>query len=297
MSNIIITPECVAPTGCKLGQGAVWSPTEGFLWWVDVERAKLHRFNPKTGNARRYDLPLKASTLALHHGSLLMAGERQIGLYDTTTEEFDSWCVLEDEPSGTRINTGGVAPDGTFWFATMDEKRAEARANYYVLTTDRQVEALRLPSLTEPHSMIFSGEKEAVLMTCDTVEKEILAYDVDLSTRRVSGRRVIRDTHQETGYPVGLARDVEGGIWMTVRGGSRLIRFLPDGQIDQVIAMAAPKPTTCVFGGHDMRTLFITTSREGMSFPELDSRPLSGSLFALRVQVPGVPVRDFGDSA
>lgn len=296
MSNIIITPECVAPTGCKAGQGAVWSPSEGFLWWVDLERAKLHRFNPKTGNARRYDLPLKAATLAMYNGALLMAGERQIGVYDTTTEEFDCWVTLEEEPEGTRINTGGVAPDGNFWFATMDERGLEARANYYVLTTDRKVRSLRLPSVTEPHAMLFSGNAPTMVMTCDTAEQEVIVYDVELSSNAISGRKVVRDTLKEGGQPVGLARDVEGGVWMTVRGGSRLIRFLPDGMIDQVISMSAPKPTTCVFGGYDMRTLFITTSRQGMSFPELDSRPLSGSLFALRVPVPGVPLNAFGES-
>ncbi|MEM9055414.1 MAG: SMP-30/gluconolactonase/LRE family protein, partial [Pseudomonadota bacterium] len=39
MSEIV----CVAPTGCLLGEGPLWSPSEGFLWWVDIKRAKLHR--------------------------------------------------------------------------------------------------------------------------------------------------------------------------------------------------------------------------------------------------------------
>ena len=58
--------------------------------------------------------------------------------------------------------------------------------------------------------------------------------------------------------------------------------------------LAAPLPTGCALGGEDLRTLFITTSRVGLSFPQLDSRPLSGSLFAVTVDIPGLPARNFG---
>ena len=95
---MFMTPECVAPTGCTLGEGPLWSPSEGFLWWVDIKRAKLHRFNPRTGNTRRYDLPIRASTIALHDGSILMAGDQEIGVYDPSTEAYERLAVLQDEP-------------------------------------------------------------------------------------------------------------------------------------------------------------------------------------------------------
>ncbi len=94
--------------------------------------------------------------------------------------------------------------------------------------------------------------------------------------------------------PCGSAVDSEGGLWTCLRGASRVARFHPDGALDQVIILAAPLPTSCALGGPDMRTLFITTGRAGLSFPQLDSRPLSGSLFAIQVDIPGLPARSFG---
>jgi sugar lactone lactonase YvrE len=40
-------------------------------------------------------------------------------------------------------------------------------------------------------------------------------------------------------------------------------------------------PTTCAFGGPDRKTLYITSARSDEQF--------SGSLFALQVEVSGVP--------
>ena len=75
---------------------------------------------------------------------------------------------------------------------------------------------------------------------------------------------------------------------------SRVIRLTPDGEIDRIIVLAATRPTSVAFGDDDLKTLFITTARSGLSFPQLDARPLSGSLFAIRVDVPGLPPREFG---
>jgi xylono-1,5-lactonase len=290
---MIVTPECVAPTGCALGEGPVWSPTEGFLWWVDIKRAKLHRYNPKTGNTRRYDLPIRASALALHDGCLLMAGDQEIGLYDPATEAYERWCTLGDEPATNRTNDGGVAPDGSFWFGTMDDREKDAQGGYFRLGPDRKLTQLRLPSVMVTNTMQFSPDGRT-FYTCDSAEQEILAFDHDPETGNLTGRRLFASTYEFGGYPDGSAMDSEGCLWTCLWDASRVVRYRPDGSVDQVITLAAPRPTSCTFGGADLKTLFITTARVGMSFPALDSRPLSGSLFAIHVEVPGLPARGFG---
>ncbi|MFN7054106.1 SMP-30/gluconolactonase/LRE family protein [Hyphomonas sp.] len=290
---MMMSPECVAPTGCLQGEGPVWSPSEGFLWWVDVRRAKLHRYNPKTGNTRRYDLPVRASSLALYDGSLLMAGDREIGVFDPASEVYERLCRLDDEPEGNRTSDGGVAPDGSFWFGTMDDAGREPTGQYYRYGADKAVSLLRLPSVLVTKTMQFSPDGRT-FYTCDTAEGEILAFDADPATGALSGRRTFAFTHELGGLPHGAAVDSEGGLWVCLHGASRVVRYLPDGTLDQTIIVAAPLPTGCAIGGRDMRTLFITTARTGLSFPQLDARPLSGSLFAVEVDVPGLPPRSFG---
>ena len=43
------------------------------------------------------------------------------------------------------------------------------------------------------------------------------------------------------------------------------------------------------FGGPDLKTLYITSARTGRSPEELADLPHSGSLFSMRVDVPGLP--------
>jgi sugar lactone lactonase YvrE len=42
------------------------------------------------------------------------------------------------------------------------------------------------------------------------------------------------------------------------------------------------------FGGDDMKTLFITTTRENMDRDEVTKYPLSGAIFTLPVSVAGM---------
>jgi sugar lactone lactonase YvrE len=45
----------------------------------------------------------------------------------------------------------------------------------------------------------------------------------------------------------------------------------------------------CAFGGDDLTTLYVTTARQKLPPDELDRHPLSGGIFAMKVDVPGIP--------
>lgn len=281
----LFEPQCVAPTSCLLGQSPVWSPSEGLLWWVDPNRAKLHRYNPKTGNARRYDLPLKASVIALSQGELLMAGELQIGFFDPATEEYTRLVSVSGEPIGNRINCGGIAPDGSFWFATMDGDEADARSNWYRLAPDRTIESLKQKPVIIPSSACFSPDART-FYTCDTTEQEIYAFDVE-DGLKLTNRRIFATTSSGAGYPDGSTVDSEGYFWNAEWDGARLVRYSPDGVIDRVIKFPASRITGCCFGGRDLKTLYVTTARTGLTSFQLDMQPFAGSLFAVQTDIQG----------
>ena len=48
-------------------------------------------------------------------------------------------------------------------------------------------------------------------------------------------------------------------------------------------------PTMCAFGGLDLGTLYVTTARQLRGDDELSRLPQSGGLFAMAVDVPGLP--------
>ncbi|MDJ0921946.1 MAG: SMP-30/gluconolactonase/LRE family protein [Henriciella sp.] len=289
MSEVV----CVAPTACLLGEGPLWSPSEGFLWWVDIKRAKLHRYNPRTGNTRRYDLPIRASALALSEGCLLMIGDHDIGLFDPMTEDFQHIARLDDEPQGNRTNDAGIAPDGSLWFGTMDDAEQDITGAYYRLEKPAKVEPLKLDKVGVTNTFCFSPDGK-IFYTSDSAEQEILAFDHDPETGVLTDRRVFATTAHAGCYPDGSAVDVEGYLWNAQWAGSRVVRYAPDGSIDRIVDMPVSRPSSCAFGGPELKTLFITSARAGLSNAALDRQPLAGCLFALDVKVPGVAIPEWG---
>lgn len=285
---------CVAPTGCLLGEGPLWSPTEGFLWWVDILRAKLHRHNPKTGNTRRYELPLHASGLALYDGALIMIGDREVGRYDTATESYRKIVALP-EPEGFRTNDAGLAPDGSLWFGTMEAAGEQLEGQYYRLDPNLSVEPIGLPEVRITNTMQFSPDG-TTFYTCDSAEQVILAFEHDPSSGALSNRRVFATTFEAGCFPDGSAVDAEGYLWNAQWAGSRVVRYSPDGDIDRIVSLPVSRPTSCAFGGEELSTLYITSARDGLSDAALDRQPMAGSLFALDVDVPGLVVPEFGKS-
>lgn len=285
--------DCVAPTACLLGEGPVWSPSEGFLWWVDIKRAKLHRYNPRTGNTRRYDLPIHASALALSEGCLLMIGDRDVGLFDPMTEDFQHLASLENEPLGNRTNDAGIAPDGSLWFGTMDDAEELISGSYYRLEKPAKVEPMKLDQVAVTNTFCFSPDG-TVFYTSDSAEQEILAFDHDIASGILTDRRVFATTAHAGCYPDGSAIDAEGYLWNAQWAGSRIVRYAPDGSIDRVVDLPVSRPSSCAFGGPELKTLFITTARVGLSDAALDRQPLAGCLFALDVAVAGAPIPEWG---
>ncbi|MGH7018053.1 MAG: SMP-30/gluconolactonase/LRE family protein, partial [Caulobacteraceae bacterium] len=71
-------------------------------------------------------------------------------------------------------------------------------------------------------------------------------------------------------------------LWNCRYAGGCLVRVLADGAIEKIIEAPVTHITTCAFGGPDLKTLFVTTAAH-------PAERLSGSLFALHVEVPGAP--------
>jgi hypothetical protein len=63
----------------------------------------------------------------------------------------------------------------------------------------------------------------------------------------------------------------------------------PEGQVDRIVEMPLQNITTCAFGGADLKTLFISTA----SIVSPRGNRLAGSLFSLRVGVPGMAENRF----
>jgi sugar lactone lactonase YvrE len=82
----------------------------------------------------------------------------------------------------------------------------------------------------------------------------------------------------------GLAVDVEGAVWLALGEGGAIARFLPDGELDEVIELPTNFVSSLSFGGDGARDVLITTA-DNEVHPEL-----GGTLFRARSEVAGLPL-------
>ena len=100
--------------------------------------------------------------------------------------------------------------------------------------------------------------------------------------------------HTATGErPDGACVDADGGIWMAFFAGRRVVRYRPDGTIDLVVPMPVTNPTCVCFGGHDLRTLYVTSAAKFLTPAQRAAEPLAGSLFAIHGLAQGLPEHRF----
>ena len=114
-------------------------------------------------------------------------------------------------------------------------------------------------------------------------------YRTPLDEQGGPGRReLFRRFNPGEGIPDGAAMDVEGCYWSAMYDGWRIARFSPQGEQLEEYRLPVRCPTMVCFGGADMQTLFITTTRENMDEQEIADYPLSGAIFTLPVSVAGM---------
>ena len=55
--NMTSEPRLVWDLNADLGEGPVWVERDAALWFVDIKRQKIHRFDPASGDKRSWDAP------------------------------------------------------------------------------------------------------------------------------------------------------------------------------------------------------------------------------------------------
>lgn len=136
------------------------------------------------------------------------------------------------------------------------------------------------------NGLAFSPDKQW-MFTSDTPNGVI--YRTPLDENGEPGQRKVFHRFKEgEGIPDGAAMDVEGCYWSALFDGWRIARFSPQGEQLEEYRLPVRCPTMVCFGGDDMKTLFITTTRENMDENEVAQYPLSGAIFTLPVSVAGM---------
>lgn len=284
---------CVLDAKAELAECPVWSAEEQALYWIDIHAPALHRLDPDSGATRSWPLPRRIGSFGLREsGGVVVALQDAFHLLDLDSGELSFLAAPERHVPGTRFNDGKVAPDGRFWAGTMDEESLSRPIGaLYRLDSDGSVHRM-VDGLIVSNGLAWTGDARTMYHS-DSKAQVIWAYDYDPEHGSIANRRVIAQPSEQIGRPDGAATDVEGFYWSAGISAGVLNRWAPDGRLDRTIPLPCSNPTMPCFGGPDMRSLFVTSLRHDVAADVLAAKPLSGGIFAVRVDVPGVPVARF----
>lgn len=288
---------CVADVKNTLGEGPVWNAKAGKVFWVDITDRWLYSYDPENGETNRVRTPGQIGSYAFCDDSdeMIVGMEDGFHFFNPTTGESRKITDVEADVQGTRMNDGKADPAGRFWCGSIhevsDPKDRRPIANVYRL--DEKLEPqLIMDGIKTSNGFAWSPDAKTMYFT-DTPTLTIRAFDYDVETGEATRGRVFAEIPQNAGRPDGAAVDMDGYLWSGHFAGSCVTRYAPDGSVDKVIEIPALNVTSVCFGGKDMKTLFITSAREDMTDAEMEALPLSGGLFVLETEVPGVPVGNF----
>lgn len=278
--------ECVWLPGAELGEGPFWSAAEKALWFVDIKRRAVHRYHEPSGATRSWQAPAEPGFIAPTRDGGLVCGLKT-GLYgfDPERGEFERLWTVEPGLPGNRLNDGFVDAEGYLWFGSMDDDEREPTGSLYQLTAQGCLRRDGGYVITNGPAASPDGR---TLYHTDTLGRTIYAFSRD-PDGTLRDRRVFARIADEDGYPDGPTVDSEGHLWTGLFGGWGVHRYAPDGRLVQTLRLPCANVTKVAFGGGDLRTLYLTTARKGLSEDQLAAQPLAGGLFRLRVPVAGLP--------
>ena len=118
-------------------------------------------------------------------------------------------------------------------------------------------------------------------------------FDFERRSADPSGRRRFASFDSAEGFADGMTVDSEGFVWVALYGGGAVRRYSPSGELARVIELPVSQPTSCTFGGVDLRDLYITTATQRLSPAELAAEPGAGGLFRCRAGPEGLRSDEF----
>ena len=266
-----------------LGETPIWSAEDQSLWWVNCEQpAALHRWTPATGAQDSWPMPKRIGGFVHKAGGGLLVALAD-GLYDF--DESDGALTLR-VPSGVpehiKLHECHCDRQGRFWIGAYDHHfpadRTAAGGSFYRLDGDRLTPVI--DGITVGNGLAFSPDGRT-MYAASSPSRKVEAFDLDPATGAVANRRdFITLAADYPGHLDGATVDAEGGYWLAFVGSGELRRYLPDGKLDRTIVMPCSNPTKPAFGGADMTTLYVTSTRMKIN-PAAPGNDANGAIFAL----------------
>lgn len=273
---------CIWKGPAILGEGPLWHVKEQALYWVDITDKKLYRWDSQSDEIQQWNMPGHIGCVAARENGGFIAGiDDEICFIELPSGKIKKQTTVLDH---YRLNDGKCDRQGRFWVGTVAETKPEG--HLYRFDPDGKLHVMQ-DGIYISNGLGWSPDNAFFYYT-DSLNRMIYRYQFNPKTGEISDKINFIETPKDEGVPDGLAIDSEGDIWSARWNGWKITHYSPKGNIIEEIDMPVQRPTSCMFGGTNLNTLFITSACRDIGETE-NLPPPAGSLFAISVNVKGLP--------
>ena len=288
-------PYVAVSQSCILGESPIWSVPEQALYWVDIRNPMIYRWDPDSNDLRNWRIQTEIGSIGFAGKKRLIAGTR-MGFAYINLEDGGFKEIGDPEGGGrlnaVRLNDGKVDRRGRFWCGSMEDPGYGEVASLYRCDPDHSVHRMEGPVCIS--NAICWSPDDTLMYFADSAKKVVWQYDFDAESGTIENRRTFIEVPDGEGVPDGATVDSEGFVWVAHMRAGRVKRYDPDGSVEREIRFPASLTSCPAFGGVDLSTLYVTTASSRFGLDDFEREPDAGSLYAVDVEVRGIPEPIFG---
>ena len=296
--NVEIVPNAKS---CQLGEGPHWSSTEGVLYYVDIPRGRVLRYDPLDGGSCNFvDIdggkdPVSFVIPSIKEKEFLIGKGRDLCRLQWDFKQNDGpklvkMVEVDVEFRDNRFNDGKCDFMGRLWAGTMGKALLSPndiklyQGSMYLFCQNpndlnRAIVDCKFDKVHISNGLDWSPDGKTMYYI-DSLTRKIDGFDFDAKNGSLANRRTVFDLSGhlgKDGFPDGMTIDTKGHLWVACWGESQILKIDPVGE--EVLSKItfhdmATNITSCTFGGPELKDLYVTSA--------LDSEGKGGQLFVIR---------------
>jgi len=278
-------PKAIWKAKTVLGEGTLWVPSQNSIFFVDIKKKKILKYNIKTKVKKIINVDKEIGFLAHIKKNVFVLGlKSELRIVNLTNKKVLYSIKIESKKQNNRLNDGKTDSVGCLWFGTMDNLERKIKSgSLYCLDKNLKVHKI------DDKYFITNGpaflDKNNFYYT-DTRKGEIYKIKINKKLKIVKKTKFLKFDKKD-GSPDGMATDIKNNLWVCHYGGACISVYNLRAKKIHKISLPAKNITNCTFAGHKNNELYISTARKGLKSHDLKKYPLSGSLFKVKTNLKG----------
>jgi len=278
-----------------LAETPIWDPRINRLYWTDLFKGTVHRYDPATGLDESVETgSVIGSAIPCDViDKLLVAVDDGMMILDFETAKMEIVAAPQENTGEFRYNDTRCDAAGRIFTSSVSKNYTETlfdpnsmTGKFYMIEPDGEVKIL-VDAIVQ-YNTIFLDNSNENLFVVDTYNKKLLRFNYSLENGAYGEPETVIVFEE---MPDGVSVDIKDNIYVCHWSEKKHITVWSLKSYDFIQSIPFPVKNICCggFAGNDMRDFFVTTSTFSLADDDPDMSAGAGGVFLSRSEIPGKP--------